>query len=472
MQKFITFLLLSVCHADHLLLVGESVDRFITQEYCQLQRSKGLKTLEFQWGDGTIKYANESSAEDPYVDTVKRIPQALSLYKANVGVPSRILLQTAKWDIQYIHNRYTSEIARASDLWNTSLYHFKLSLNDRVSQILDIVAQWRQVEPNISDIDVGLRTGAWGEMDGELFHDFNTITRQISLERNLTMFDLDNDLWSSVDFNRSMQFTHLFRDRLHPNPLFTGPAAEKMLGRRYSSFMRFAPNSYAANEFEVRVNAFRLKANDSNWGRINFQSTLIRNSSSPPILVAIAEKVTGMATTTTTTTTTRSVVGFGDNKDLFFYLDGKRYPNVTQSFCQQLGVGISHIFDMDSTTLSYIPLGESIPSLIFEEGAVVNSTHFQHTYLKKNHILREIPSVTAATSLAKEFEATNQRLRVIKEKVGQDYNPESPSIYTFSSTPRKTDGVVGVYVNETNQFWLNLIPLGGRDLPNVNSKKG
>ena len=111
--------------ALRLLLIGDSVDRCIVQDWCGLQRSRGVQVTSFNWGDSSIKYASKkgmmpsdicvsttdsiafvhifgsnatgpylhmfsNSPEDPYVDTQVRVKKSIELYKAHVGLPDRI----------------------------------------------------------------------------------------------------------------------------------------------------------------------------------------------------------------------------------------------------------------------------------------------------------------------------------------------------------------------------------------------
>lgn len=44
--------------SERLFLIGDSVDRYIVQDYCNYQRSRGLNPREFNWGDTNIRYAS------------------------------------------------------------------------------------------------------------------------------------------------------------------------------------------------------------------------------------------------------------------------------------------------------------------------------------------------------------------------------------------------------------------------------
>lgn len=181
-----------------------------------------------------------SSSEDPYVDTKVRVAKSLSLYYEHIGRPDRVIFQTEKWDVQYIHDAFDSA-PKYSELYNRSLAAFVNNTHARLNEIRDIIG---------NDVDLGLRTAVWGKVGSDVLSALNDIVRSIAAERNLTFYDYDKDVWSTVEFDHFMQ-PFVFRDHLHPKVYYTAPAGEKMLGRRYSQCMQFARNgSFYVNRFD------------------------------------------------------------------------------------------------------------------------------------------------------------------------------------------------------------------------------
>ena len=97
-------------------------------------------------------------------------------------------------------------------------------MNDRLDQIISLVPPY---------VDVGIRTTLTGADGGELLGEFNAITRNIAETRKLTFYDMDLDIYSTVNFNYTEEaYTH--RDWIHPDPAYSMPAAHKMIGIRYT----------------------------------------------------------------------------------------------------------------------------------------------------------------------------------------------------------------------------------------------
>ena len=65
-------------------------------------------------------------------------------------------------------------------------------------------------------VNVGLRTAVWNPEGGPLLHAFNAITRKVAITRNMTLFDLDNDVWGAVGWNYT-RHNEIMRDYIHPS---------------------------------------------------------------------------------------------------------------------------------------------------------------------------------------------------------------------------------------------------------------
>lgn len=188
-------LLLSYCSfGTKLLLIGDSLDRHMSQEWCREQRNRGRWGQEFNWGEGSIKHSNGmripswicisdnedsiafvhiygSNATGPYfhnymsgpgdllVDTRPRINKSISLYTKQFGLPKRIILHTAQWDLQYWYDFFEVP-SENSELWNKSVAVFERNINERLDDIELLVGlDATSTEPRA--IDIGLRTAVW-----------------------------------------------------------------------------------------------------------------------------------------------------------------------------------------------------------------------------------------------------------------------------------------------------------------------
>ena len=115
--------------------------------------------------------------------------------------PDRVFLNTCMWDFQYYHQTYGREVNSGHPHWNQWLNDFKSNVMERLKQIreeFDKISYSTFGKGKI--IDFGLRTAVTNEGGRELLESFNTILRQIALDLNLTLYDMENDLWATTNF--------------------------------------------------------------------------------------------------------------------------------------------------------------------------------------------------------------------------------------------------------------------------------
>jgi hypothetical protein len=253
--------------SDSVLLLGDSIDRHTVLEWCELKRKQGIKTISSEWGASSLKYSNIHGRQasffcstmndsiafvhifgsnatgpyrkhfgngevDPYQNTNARLNLSISLYQSKFGVPDRIIFHTGLWDVGNLQiYRFTR---KAMDL-------FTVNTNLRIEEIQQMVGK---------RVDVGLRTAAYSAASAKLTTVFNKVIRQIAIEKNLTLYDLDHDVWSTVDFDYSLEST-LFQDYVHPKPAYLNSIGEKLLGYQFTSSIRFA-NTTTADAYEKR----------------------------------------------------------------------------------------------------------------------------------------------------------------------------------------------------------------------------
>ena len=91
-------------------------------------------------------------------------------------------------------------------------------------------------------VDVGVRTAPKSSHYPALVQSYNDVIREIAITMNLTLYDYDQDVWSSVNFDRKLE-PRLFRDWIHPRYPYSAFASDKMLGRQFSNQISFPRGS-------------------------------------------------------------------------------------------------------------------------------------------------------------------------------------------------------------------------------------
>jgi hypothetical protein len=272
-------------HAAKIFLIGDSVDRYTTEDWCQ---SIGLETgfaEEDYWADGVLNYGGgkggqvacyycrdkstndtasfvhhfgskaigpymhniQDSPQDQFISTTTRIKHAMELFYNTFGIPDRIIYHSVLWDIGALHQKHTeAEEVRGSEYWNSTTELFRINLNARLDDISKF-AGLIFVGKNDSPIrpDIGLRTAVYHQQSinqnhkiGGLLTEFNNIVRATAANRSTTFYDINNDVWAVARWNITRQES-LLRDSFHPSPIFCARAADKMLSRQYSSYYTF-----------------------------------------------------------------------------------------------------------------------------------------------------------------------------------------------------------------------------------------
>lgn len=267
---------ISVVKSDNLLLLGDSVDRHACDEWCTTKSRLGTVTNSTVWGPwalaadrmaqgrfGTLycrthldsvayaqiygsnavgpyrKYGLGSDPKDVYDHTTARLNLSISSYISLYGLPDRIIFQTVQWDVAHL-----VAVVRKFNTTEAAM-KFKSNVLARIDEIVHLAG---------GSVDVGVRTGPRSLSHFDLVHTLNEVLREIAFERNVTLYDYDLDVWSSVNFDFKMETT-LFRDWIHPRYPYSAVAADKMLGRQFSSAMTIKQGAksslYYRNRFEA-----------------------------------------------------------------------------------------------------------------------------------------------------------------------------------------------------------------------------
>jgi hypothetical protein len=80
------------------------------------------------------------------------------------------------------------------------LKKFEKDTNERLDEIKALIDYHNSVSNNENFINtnIGLRTTPYYSDGGDLLRNMNDIIRNISIYRNITLYDLDTDVWSKV----------------------------------------------------------------------------------------------------------------------------------------------------------------------------------------------------------------------------------------------------------------------------------
>lgn len=257
--------LLFVSSAMKLLLFGDSIDRFVGQDWCSLKyhtKDKGLLSMSHdqwgEWGSASLAYTGQkdydrcspcfckyfndsitgihvfgSNPDEPYFEpphetgsmpgrirsTTYRIMDGAKEYLALNGSPNRIIFHSVLWDV----------------MGETSGIHFQIEDFEG-----NLVRIFSEIKSNFGDnVDIGFRTAPLGErVNNRLAPIMNDFTRSLATTLGCTLYDFEKDLWSVIDQRSGlMPYPILFRDEIHPKAVYTRSAAEKLLGVRFSRFM-------------------------------------------------------------------------------------------------------------------------------------------------------------------------------------------------------------------------------------------
>lgn len=124
--------------------------------------------------------------------------------------PDRVFLSTCMWDYHYYHQTYGRGVNSGHPQWNQWLNDFKRNNMERLKQIrneFNRLSYYKFGKGKI--IDFGLRTAVTNEGGKEFLESFNTILRQMARDLNLTLYDMENDLWATINFAKDILRYHI-----------------------------------------------------------------------------------------------------------------------------------------------------------------------------------------------------------------------------------------------------------------------
>jgi hypothetical protein len=211
-------------------------------------------------------------------------------------------------------------------------------------------------------IDFGLKTAVYNIYGGLLLDTLNDCIRNISRTRNLTLYDYDNDVHSTIDWIRDENIINknILRDWLHPKEIFTEMAGEKLLSNRYSNYFYYRGHMYPDTPQIYIKNLTKPK---------RIQTTYL-----------VSERTNNVIKDNSIFNQTYFTIN--DDKDSTM----KRYHSPTITFINNLILGHGDILYLSQTELSNISLIGRIPTEIFvlNKLILVNTTDSNDYYLIKN----------------------------------------------------------------------------------------
>jgi hypothetical protein len=220
----------------NILLMGDSVDRQVVEEFCGSQnvqdwsnklfgykkdtlgaalckKSEGsMGQLHFFGSNASGPYLHNyrNTPKEPFADTKARLCKGIEVYSRNVGVPTLIVFQIMLWDITVFKKIRIAVEVKAQ--------RYRENMIARVKDL--------QSCKNLSST-IMLRTVPamlWGGSTNVVF---NNVLRNLSREMGIGMVDYDAMVWGA-DRNFSRQPT-LFRDATHPSKRFSAKLAARLL---------------------------------------------------------------------------------------------------------------------------------------------------------------------------------------------------------------------------------------------------
>ena len=170
---------------------------------------------------------NETANElDPYIETVLRLPVLFQRYLEEFSEMPRIVsLHFIDWDSQFYVRNYP-DVIPDSDTWNQILKEFEKDYRDRIADVSRLIGK--------NQTELILRAAASSPAGKDIVHGMNRVLKSLAKEFKLRLYDMDNDLWSTVDFNRNY-VNDVFADRIHPTQGMLLSVVDKMLGDRFSA---------------------------------------------------------------------------------------------------------------------------------------------------------------------------------------------------------------------------------------------
>lgn len=300
--------------------------------------------------------------------TINRIPLGWKLYTEQYGLPDRVIFSTIHWDLhKVIIDRNPADLIPFTDFWNQTVETFNSNVNDRIDQILNLINV--SINGSTHTINFGLRTAVWNMKGGLLLDAFNDIIRKIANNRNITLYDYDNDVHSTTKWQRNeeVETKILLRDWLHPKEVFASRAGDKMLSSRYSNYY-FYRGAYSPTTPQLYISPVVKKTKPLRVQEISLISEGLGNN--------YTKENTGNQEFNNFTYFT-----IYDNHDEGW----KRYQRPSINFIKSLNLGFGDILYLPSSEIEAIPLVGEVPNKLFQlDTLIAVNTNTDEYYLVRN----------------------------------------------------------------------------------------
>ncbi len=278
-----------------------SMDASTGASYCHEYNSGDLVAFAYIYGSSDsgpyYRHPTKEIAKNPQlIKTKDRVELALKEYISTFnGLPDKIIVQTSIMDYLYASEKvlfnkiFDSSQPQWNDVldklvvdfksfddknskWKDMITSFEKNTRARVSHLKDLVQKLgssgsdkdsrtlydRSVRklslrgqsfdsgshqrslPAVAVPEIGTFTTLWFELGNNIIREFNHILRNISVTTQVTLYDLDYDVWSKVHFKNTLEIQKkLFGMSYYPDSRFAESTVDILLGKQHSSY--YAP---------------------------------------------------------------------------------------------------------------------------------------------------------------------------------------------------------------------------------------
>jgi hypothetical protein len=309
-------LLLLLGCAINVLILGDSVDRHIVEDWCAMSNSSEFATAVSGWGPKSLKYGGISSIISPsycvssHGDSIAQI----HLFGSNSHGP----YYSDKWEMDNSEYEVRDSSFRTTE--GIRIYIEEYGVPDRVL----------------------LKTVNWD----------NALQQtKLAAARNLLIYDFDLDVWSTTGFkyNEEQQLVIMRSAHdIHPKPSFSARAGEKILGRLYSGyFLPQGRNSSAASYYSAVPKAF----NDFVFVR-SVTLTPQHKGETAPTLSVVGETLTYLE---------------------YSGEEWQRWSNMHKDYLRHLHLGHMDVMSLLHSTVDGFKLVGTIPGALFDPVVTIST---------------------------------------------------------------------------------------------------
>ena len=258
--------------ATKIVLLGDSLDRHIAEDWCAWTNSKEKPDdkVVHKWGPDSLHYGGlsatispstclnaagdsistvhlfGSSADGPYYwddwevlnaqfevrNSSFRVTKSLEVYIETFGVPDKVFFKTGNWDM-----------ALDRDFKDHS------AANHYLANMARILGEIREVLRRYPQVKIGVMTCPTNYHRDTVVVKLNEQLREFAAAQSLLMYDYDADVWATTGFNFNKDVHQkIFRGHdydVHPISLYSIMAGEKLLGHAHSAY--YQPRGHRPN---------------------------------------------------------------------------------------------------------------------------------------------------------------------------------------------------------------------------------